>query len=47
VLNLCTPHSKALNDFDAPNTDSIQTAINFQPDVVFVPGIFVHDQIPG
>jgi hypothetical protein len=46
-LIFATPQVKALIDFDAPYTDSIQTAINFQPDVVFVPGNFVHDKIPG
>jgi len=46
-LIFATTKVKALIDFAAPVTDSIQTAIDFQPDVVFVPGNFVHDKIPG
>ncbi|MFA6742735.1 MAG: CDP-glycerol--glycerophosphate glycerophosphotransferase, partial [Candidatus Neomarinimicrobiota bacterium] len=34
-------------DFTAPLTDSIRQAIEFQPEVVFVPGNRVHDKIPG
>ncbi|HPD25710.1 MAG TPA: CDP-glycerol glycerophosphotransferase family protein [Candidatus Marinimicrobia bacterium] len=47
ALIFATPPVKALIDFAAPSTDSIQAAIDFQPEVVFVPGNFVHDKIPG
>ena len=41
ALIFATPPVKALIDFAAPSTDSIQSAIDFQPEVVFVPGNFV------
>ncbi|HPC35907.1 MAG TPA: CDP-glycerol glycerophosphotransferase family protein [Candidatus Marinimicrobia bacterium] len=47
ALIFATPPVKALIDFEAPSTDSIRTAIDFQPEVVFVPGNFVYDKIPG
>jgi hypothetical protein len=46
-LIFATSKVKALIDFPAPTTDSMCTAIAFQPEVVFVPGNFVHDKIPG
>lgn len=46
-LIFATTKVNALIDFSAPSTDSVQMAIDFQPDVVFVPGNFVHDKIPG
>jgi len=47
ALIFATPKVKALIDFEARSTDSIHEAIEFQPEVVFVSGNFVHDKIPG